>query len=68
MEDKNGEECSVDFEYEEETHVDGTDATIDINNEDDILMIDLKNLCPEKVSMLSFISLDVWKGEWVLSS
>ncbi|XP_057452594.1 protein FAR1-RELATED SEQUENCE 7-like [Lotus japonicus] len=59
VEDKNGEDCSVDFEYEEETHIDGTDATIDINNEDDILMIDLKNLCPDKVSMLSFISLDI---------
>ncbi|XP_057432354.1 protein FAR1-RELATED SEQUENCE 5-like [Lotus japonicus] len=59
VEDKNGEDHSVDFEYEEETHIEGTDATIDINNEDDILMIDLKNLCPDKVSMMSFISLDI---------
>ncbi|XP_057452508.1 protein FAR1-RELATED SEQUENCE 5-like [Lotus japonicus] len=47
VEEKDEEDYSVECDYEEETLVDG------------ILSIDLKNFCTDKISKLSFISLDV---------
>ncbi|XP_057444280.1 uncharacterized protein LOC130736445 [Lotus japonicus] len=59
VEEKDEEDYTVECDYAEETLIDGSDATMDINNEDDILRVDLKNFCAEKISKLSFISLDV---------